>query len=273
MHRAPDTSSTSLRTDRGRIGRAALLLAFALAIGAAPARAVTDSEGMAGSGQNDSYATAQSLGDLRDGGTLVAQGWVSLENPNDVDFYTFELVDSVGIYVDIDLADDPNAESSQGVGLDSALSVFDAYEYLVAYNDDSDFFVSGAGNAGNDPGSDIYGNRDPFLGTLFFGQSTITVAVSWWANNPNAYNEPGIGTHALSHSGAAITPIAQDSTFENDAVCSDPGDPTSQCVGAYTLIIRTTFLPEPASAFGAVAACMTLAMLRRRRQTAGRAAG
>ncbi|MFQ5473979.1 MAG: hypothetical protein ACE5FA_14005, partial [Dehalococcoidia bacterium] len=76
---------------------------------------------------------------------------MSSENPQDVDFYRFEVLNAgFPAYLDIDFADDAGSTGDDDLGVDAALSVFAADGRIIAFNDDNDFFELGFANAGTD---------------------------------------------------------------------------------------------------------------------------
>lgn len=250
------------------------LLAVALLIGqTATAATSLDIEGADGSGLNDTTATAQTLGVLPIAtDSLTVEGFIDSDNPNDVDFYAFTVAGGpVGVFFDIDFAEDIGATDDDDFGLDAALAVFDSAGTLVALNDDSDFFEIGADdNAGDDPGSDPFADHDPFLGELLLDDGGYFVAVHFFGNVPKALNEQdAIDFVSLSQSGERVTDALPDAGFALDADCDDPSDPFNQCVGAYRLDVRTQFeevavVPEPASAlFAGAILFITVAGARR----------
>jgi PEP-CTERM motif-containing protein len=211
-----------------------------------------DVEGVSGSGVNDTDLTAQSLGVLPiDVDSLTVHGFIDDDNPNDVDFYSFTVVGGpVGVYFDIDLAEDIGTTGDDDFGLDPELSVFDANGNFIAENDDSDFFVIGNTNPGTDPGSDPFADHDPFIGELVLPDGLYFVAVHFYDNDPNADDhQAGLIFTDLSDSGVSISGATPDTSFDLTATCDDPADPFNQCVGEYRLDIRTQFaeIPEPAS--------------------------
>ncbi len=221
-----------------------------------------DVEGPASSGLNDSTTTAQALGVLPiDVDSLTVDGVIDQSNPNDVDFYSFTVAGGpVGVYFDIDFAEDIDATDDDDFGLDAALAVFDAAGTLIALNDDSDFFEIGPeDNAGDDPGSDPFADHDPFIGELLLDDGGYFVAVHYFDNEPNAFNaQDAIDFVELFPSGEAVTDATPDASFGLDAECDDPSDPFNQCVGSYRLDIRTQFdeiatIPEPAASLLIVA--------------------
>jgi hypothetical protein len=227
-----------------------------------------DTEGASTSGVNDTALSAQSLGVLPAGedGTLSTIGWIDENNVNDVDFWEFTLSDAAGVYVDIDFAEDIRTGGDFDEGLDPELWVFDSSGRMIANNDDSDFFEIGGFNAGTDPGSDLFGDHDPFLGELVLDPGLYTVAVAYWANNANAISQGGLSFSSLSESGDSISGASPDATFALDRACDDPI--FEQCVGAYQLQVRTLFLPEPGALVAQLFAGITLGLLagaRRRR--------
>jgi len=223
------------------IARVVALLATLVVLpgGLALAQA-TDSEGAASSGTNDSLGTAQNLGSFVPGAEMTVNGWVDSGNEFDVDFYRFTLGAGETVYLDIDFAEDIGASSDDDVGLDAAIWVFDSTGTLVAYNDDSSFFVIGLGNEGTDPGSDPWADHDSFIGGLPLAAGTYYVAVAWYSNNANATDQ-SLSTSSLSHSGYLVSGATPDATFANAGDCEDRNDPESQCVGPYQLNIRGTF--------------------------------
>ena len=225
-----------------------LLAAAAVASFAAPAGAATfnDPEGQSGTGVNDTLATATPLGVLPvDVDSLTVGGFISDVDANDVDFYQFTVAGGpLGVFFDVDLAEDINATDDDDVGLDAQVSIFDAAGTLIANNDDSDFFETGGNNAGTDPGSDSFADHDPFIGELTLGNGTYYAVVSYYSNDPNAFDQDNLTSTSLSFSGDLIDGATPDSTFELD---QDPPDADEQNFGTYRLDIRTQFseVPEP----------------------------
>jgi hypothetical protein len=228
---------------------------------------VVDSESASSSGLNDSMLSAQSMGVLpTENGTLTTLGWIDENNVNDVDFWEFSVSETTGVHFDIDFAEDIRSGGDFDEGLDPELWVFDSSGRMIANNDDSDFFEIGGFNAGNDPGSDAFGDHDPFIGELTLDPGLYTVAVAYWANNANAISQPGLIFTSLSESGDSISGATPDATFALDRACDDPV--FEQCVGAYQLQVRTFFLPEPGVVAGQLFAGITLALLAGARRRA-----
>lgn len=226
--------------------QAAVVMMLALAVSGSAA-ALTDVEGAGTSGANDSLATSQNAGAALPGGQISIDGWVDVNNENDVDFYSFTLPGALTLYFDIDFADDIGAVSDDDLGLDAEIWVFDATGTLVALNDDSDFFGIGGSNAGTDPGSDRYGDRDPFVGPLTLAAGTYYVVVGHYGNDSEAESQPGYFSSNLAISGEVVTGTTPDATFTNAADCDDPADPAEQCTGTYRLLIRDRFNEAPVS--------------------------
>ena len=104
---------------------------------------------------NDTTATAQDIGTIL-GGPL-------------------------GLFFDIDFAEDIGATSDDDEGLDAELWIFNSTGLLLASNDDSNiFFDSGASNAGTDPGSDPFADQDPFIGELVLTPGMYFAAVAFF---------------------------------------------------------------------------------------------
>ncbi len=196
---------------------------------------------------------------------ILINGWVDDGNRDDLDFYQFNVeAPETTVFLDVDFANDFNQVADDDVGLDSKMWVFDASGTLLAFNDDNDFFVLPPGNAGTDPGSDPFGDLDPFIGSLALGPGSYAVVVGWWGKFAN--EELGASTTPLSDSGVAVNGALVDTTFTLADATGPCQDIT--CFGAYTLGIRTTLAaPEPGHAAGAGAALLALGAtaLRRRR--------
>jgi hypothetical protein len=206
---------------------------------------VVDSEGASTSGLNDTALSAQSLGTLppEQNGALTTIGWIDVNNVNDVDFWQFSVPEAAGVHFDIDFAEDVRTGGDFDQGLDPELWIFDSSGRVIANNDDADFFEIGGFNAGTDPGSDPFGDHDPFIGELLLDPGVYTVAVAYWANNANAISQGGLSFTSLSESGDSISGATPDATFALDRACDDPV--FEQCVGAYQLQVRTFFEPMP----------------------------
>ena len=249
---------------------AAWLVGPALLLSAPAGAAVfADAEGVASSGLNDTLETAQDLGVLpRSGDSLTVNGFVDATNPNDVDFYRFEVVGgTLGVFFDVDLANDIGSTSDLDTGLDAALAVFDAAGSLVGYDEDSDFFERGTDNAGTDPGSDPFGDYDPFIGELTLAEGSWLVAVAYYLNEPLALpKDPATGGTPLSFSGFSYSGFAPEAGFELDR---DPLDFDSDETGTYRLDVRTTFLEVPEPATAAALAAGSALLLGRRRPAGG----
>lgn len=223
---------------------------------------------------NDTTITAQNLGTVSDVNPLTVFGWIDNNNANDVDFYQFSVTaPSLTLFFDIDFAyawDQVNYPGDNNLGLDAALWIFNTAEELIAWNDDSDFFITGAGNGGTDPGSDQYGYHDSFIGGLSLANGSYFAAVSYFGNAPNAWFQSGLNYTQLANSGEAISGATPDTSFENlvDS-CFDITDPLYNCTGQYQLQIRTSFnpIPEPVPepAFFTLAGAGLLSMYARRR--------
>ncbi|HUO84458.1 MAG TPA: DVUA0089 family protein [Thermoanaerobaculia bacterium] len=145
------------------------------------------------------------------------------------------------------------ASADDDVGLDPEVWIFDSTGTLIAQNDDSDFFEIGPpDNAGTDPGSDPWADHDSFIGELVLPAGTYYAVVTYYDNDASAESQGGYTTTPLSISGDAVSGVTPDATFDNDATCSDPGDPEEQCTGGYQLLIRDQFLfvPPPIPAVG-----------------------
>lgn len=144
----------------------------------------TETEGRTSSGEDDSQATAQSLGSISgtvSGANVTVFGWIDATNPQDHDFYNFTLDVTTTLYFDIDYANDVNGTDDYDTGLDSMLAVYDASGTLRAYNDDYSY---------DDPGSAPYGYYDPFIGGLSLSAGTYTAVVTSYGNRPdNVYDE------------------------------------------------------------------------------------
>lgn len=182
-----------------------------------PSWAVTmDLEGTSSSGLNDTDTTAQDIGTIAAGGP-------------------------VGLFFDIDFAEDIGATADDDVGLDPELWIFNSTGTLIASNDDSDFFSIGLANAGTDPGSDPFADHDPFIGELVLTPGMYFAAVSFYQNNANAEDQNGATDTDLSLSGGSWAGLLPDTSFENNVICSDLSDPSEQCTGPYRLQIRTAF--------------------------------
>jgi len=184
--------------------------AIALCLATASANAtVVDAEGSVGRGLNDSSATAMDVG------LLVGNGF----------------------FFDIDCASDCDASSDDDDGLDTRLSIFNDSGFLIADNDDSDFFRLENSNEGTDPGSDIYGDYDAFIGELFLNSGVYYAAVSYYSNKALSN---GTGTaESLSVSGDLISGAIFGDGFDDDETCGDT--PDDECNGFYQLQIRTSF--------------------------------
>lgn len=222
----------------------------------------TDIEGVNTSGVNDTDTTAQNLGYMSENNPLKVQGYIDSNNFNDVDFYQFSLEKSLGLFFDIDFANDIGATSDDDIGLDPELWIFNNSGTLIASNDDSDFFETGEDNQGTDPGSDAFGDLDSFIGELNLNPGIYYAAVSYYGNDANASLSDLIFGNQLSFSGDSIIGAEPDTTFANDSFCEeDIRNPLNQCTGQYQLKIRTTFdeqaVPEPSSLLGILTLSLT----------------
>ncbi len=227
-----------------------LMIAAALQVANLSWATTVDSEGANSSGLNDQVTTAQNAGAVSALNPLTISGWVDVNNPNDVDFYQFAVSDpSLTLFFDIDLADDFNSANDDDLGLDTALWVFDKDGVLIAWNDNSDFFLTDP-----DPGSDPFGGNDSFIGGLLLSNGTYFAAVSYWENEANEWGNlnPFTDFSPLSSSGDAISNATPDASFENNVACVFPN--LDRCKGQYQLEIRTSFdasnsnqIPEPVS--------------------------
>lgn len=222
----------------------------------------TDIEGVNTSGVNDTDTTAQNLGYMSENNSLKVQGYIDMNNLNDVDFYQFSLEKSLGLFFDIDFANDIGATSDDDIGLDPELWIFNNSGTLIASNDDSDFFETGEDNQGTDPGSDTFGDLDSFIGELNLNPGIYYAAVSYYGNDANASLSDLIFGNQLSFSGDSIIGAEPDTTFTNDSFCEeDIRNPLNQCTGQYQLKIRTTFdeqaVPEPSSLLGILTLSLT----------------
>ncbi|WP_138380466.1 DVUA0089 family protein [Luteithermobacter gelatinilyticus] len=138
---------------------------------------VMDVEGTSSSGLNDTAATAQALGTLP--GTLTAFGWISDQDMNDLDLFSFSVGegDPLTVYFDVDFANDiltPDTDDDDS--LDAVLSVFDSAGNLIDDDDDVGFPP--------DPGSDPNGDYDPFL-ELQLDPGSYFVAITSYSNFSN----------------------------------------------------------------------------------------
>ena len=205
-----------------------------------PAGAVTtaDVEGVSGSRVNDTLGTAQVLGVLPVGtDSLTVNGHLSDLIDADVDFYRFTVTGgTVDVYFDIDLANDVNSIDDDDSGLDSQLVIFDATGSMIAFSDDNNAFQVPPDNAGTDPGSDPFGDLDPFIAPLPLANGVYYAAVAAWDNNPSA----GLGGAftSLSVSGVSFSGVAPNSSFDLDSSIAED----STVFGQYRLDIRTAFL-------------------------------
>jgi hypothetical protein len=174
---------------------------------------IIDAEGETGRGLNDNIASAMDVGSVT-GNTF---------------------------FFDIDYADDSplTATSDDDNGLDSEMWIFNGIGELIASNDDSDFFSSGNSNVGNDPGSDIYGDYDPFIGGLALNSGVYYVSLSYYSNNLLSSLASNFTSTDLFWSGERHTGATSGDEFEDNETCSD--DPSDQCSGAYRLQIRNSF--------------------------------
>ncbi|MCF6196603.1 MAG: DVUA0089 family protein [Emcibacter sp.] len=182
---------------------------------------IVDAEGMAGTGLNDNITSAMNVGNL------VGNGF----------------------FFDIDCANDCDATADDDNGLDTQLWIFNTDGILISWNDDSDFFSIGSSNAGTDPGSDIYGDYDSFIGEIFLNNGTYYVAVSAYNKDANAITQPNYiaSSDTFSKSGEDVSGVTADDSFSphsntnntNPLLCGDL--PSDQCSGAYQLQIRTSF--------------------------------
>jgi len=173
-----------------------------------------DVEGPSSSGANDTTATAQDIGTIL-GGPL-------------------------GLFFDIDFAEDIGATSDDDEGLDSALWIFNSAGLLLASDDDSDFFAIGGLNADTDPGSDPFADHDPFIGELVLSPGMYFAAVSFYKNDANAESQGSATSTSLSVSGVSWSGVTPDTSFDLAGDC-DRSEPDDQCIGQYRLQIRTTF--------------------------------
>lgn len=184
-----------------------IAIASVLLAGGAQATFI-DAEGVAGQGLNDNIANAMDVGSI---------------NGN-------------GFFFDIDFAEDIGANSNDDEGLDTEIGIFNSLGVLIANNDDNDFFETGIDNAGTDPGSDAFADRDSFIGELFLNSGGYYIAVSYFNNNAlSEFDE----TQSMSISGDLILDAVADDAFENNETCSDLAE--DQCSGDYQLQIRNYF--------------------------------
>jgi hypothetical protein len=171
---------------------------------------IIDAEGETGRGLNDNIASAMDVGSVT-GNTF---------------------------FFDIDYANDSpvTATSDDDNGLDSEMWIFNGFGELIASNDDSDFFSIGNSNVGNDPGSDIYGDLDPFIGGLALNSGVYYVAIS----NTLSILTNNLTSTDLFWSGQSHTGATSGDEFEVYQTCND--DPNYRwCSGAYRLQIRNSF--------------------------------
>ena len=200
---------------------------------------IIEPEGPSGSGLNDTAATAIPLGTLSPGsGALGINGFIDDGNENDVDFFSFLVSGGpLGVLLDIDFADDFGSTGNDDIGLDAELSVFNAAGELIAEDDDSDLIDP-------DPGSDPFGDLDPFIGVLTLLDGLYFAAVHYSGNDPvNIDTE--LFAETLSLSGEQLFGSTPGTNFTNDAFCLDPVD--EGCVGPYQLIISAVPVWAPGS--------------------------
>jgi hypothetical protein len=199
-----------------------------------------DLEGENNFGLNDSLVTAQNLGTITDNVDLTVVGWIASGNAGEQDFYSFSLDDPLGLYFDVDYANDWGSTADNDDGLDAVISIFDSAGILIAYNDDSFVFDWDT----IDPGSLPYGDYDPFLGELSLLAGTYYAVVSSYSYFPSALNQTGVIETLLSLSGHLVEGAATDVSFSNLD--------SSSSTGHYQLQIRSTVdevVPEPSTIF------------------------
>ncbi len=217
-----------------------LAVAVCCVFACSPTGAVTtvDVEGVSGSRVNDTLATAQVLGVLPVGtDSLTVNGHLSDTIDADVDFYQFTVAGgTVDVYFDIDLANDVNSIDDDDSGLDSQLVIFDAAGSMIAFSDDNNFFEVPPDNAGTDPGSDPFGDLDPFIAPLPLDNGVYYAALAAWDNNPSVGLEGSFTL--LSVSGVSFSGITPNSSFDLDSSIAED----NTVFGQYRLDIRTAFL-------------------------------
>lgn len=159
------------------------------------------------------------------GPTATVQG--GLQTSNDVDFYSFFLLTSANVNIDID---------NNPFTFDTVLSLFNSSGTLIAYDDDTS-----SGDAGSESG------LDSFLGTLTLAPGTYYIAISKFANFPTA------------SSGASLSSLVRpDGLFGGNAVAnatagnSSFGSSVSETAAggaAYNLYVSVgdATVPEPST--------------------------
>lgn len=155
-----------------------------------------EAEGFGDSGLNDTIETAQDLGETNgdDDQTLTVNGWISVNDPGDVDVYCVVITRDGNYTFDIDFgdlsADQTNMTSGRVASLDAMLELFD--EDGTPRASDSD---SGPG-------------VDPLISGVFLTVGTYYIAVSSEASGEEEEGSEGGGDYQLQVRGPGgdVTP-------------------------------------------------------------------
>ncbi len=212
-----------------------LFLLCILVAGTAWATSISETELSNQSGVNDSITTAQSLGAYTSGGEFLINGAISSTNVDDVDFYSFTLGATTGLFFDID-----NAELVSGV--DTTLAVFNSAGTLQAYGDTGDLvFLT---DPGSRPGNLFNPSNDPLIGVLTLGSGTYFVAVASYPTMPYA-----VGLNNLFLSGLSLSGNRYSGANLQGVSGYNTGFEIASTTGAYQLRISDAFdgapIPEP----------------------------
>lgn len=173
---------------------------------------VPEVEASNASGGNDTPITAEDLGTLGSG-ALVVNGWISTDDPDDVDFFSFTTShDNQFVGLGIRRGDGRFGSTDD---VDTRLALFDGSETLIAENDDC-----------MDHDSLIAIIRLPGPGTYY-------AAVSAYDNHANARDQAGLIFTELHLCGDLISGATPDATYSGGA--EDSGDYTLTIVDAQVL--------------------------------------
>ena len=174
---------------------------------------------------NDTFETAQPIGNIlvSDRAAISLSG--SLSSQDDVDWYSFDVVyDSLqleggqaGIVFDVDYADGAARPNTN-------LSVFDEDGQLILFGSSSnvadDQPAPGEGSDTDDLSRGSFGPQDPFIGTVEFPVGTYYVAVSSHARIPTVIARQ-IGTGDAADKLVRLEPIDSLTRIADDRITPD----------------------------------------------------